>query len=112
MRIERAVQDALKIKKIAWIIGSSDYDQFRKLEGCSRLQDLPAIHKDLRDVLRLVDSMMIPNDSDHRIICINPTFKQLQKAYTKVLKKWRDFNDRDEPLFLFVYFGGHGVAHK
>ena len=71
------MKEALEIEKVAWIIGSADYDLFRKLKGCSGLNDLPAIHKDLKVIMRLVDSMMIPNDAEHRIYCLNPTFKDM-----------------------------------
>ena len=72
------VKEAIEIEKIAWIIGSAEYDQLRKMKGCDRLNDLPAIYKDLEVISRLVDCMMVTNDAEHRILCLNPTFKEMQ----------------------------------
>jgi hypothetical protein len=68
--------------------------------------------KDLEVVYKIVDSMGVPNDTEHRIISINPTKDQLQQAYKTILRKQVKHIHNNTPLFLFVYFGGHGVGHK
>ena len=56
--------------------------------------------------------MRVPNDAEHRIICINPTKRQLEEAYKTILRKQGKYIANNTPLFVFVYFGGHGVSHK
>ena len=56
--------------------------------------------------------MGIPNDSEHRIININPSKKELQEGFKAIIRKQARHFEDNTPLFLFVYFGGHGVAHK
>ena len=43
--------------------------------------------KDLEAILKIVDSMGIPNDAEHRIVNINPTMKELQEGYKAILRK-------------------------
>ena len=74
--------------------------------------NLTAVKKDLEAILKIADSMGIPNDSEHRIVNINPTRKELQQAYKTILGKQVHHMEIKTPLFLFVYFGGHGAAHK
>ena len=68
--------------------------------------------KDLEAVHKIADAMGIPNDAEHRIVNINPTKEELQKAFKTILQKQVHHMQNKTPLFLFVYFGGHGVAHK
>ena len=74
-------EEADNIEKIALVIGCDKYDLFRLIDGCGNLQDLHAVMLDLNDVFKIIDSMGITNDTEHRIICINPTKEKLQQAY-------------------------------
>ena len=75
LSVPRAEQEleAINIEKIAWFYVCDNYKEFRALEGCSSLGDLPAVMKDLEAVCKIADSMGIPDDKEHRIVSINPT---------------------------------------
>ena len=60
--------EAIKIEKIAWFYVCETYDELRKLEGCSGLDDLSAVIKDLEAIHKIADAMGISNDAEHRIV--------------------------------------------
>ena len=69
--------EAINIEKIAWFYVCDSYEDFRVIEGCGNLQDLPAVIKDLEAVFKIANKMGIPDDKEHRIVSINPTKQEL-----------------------------------
>ena len=60
--------EAINIHKMLWFYVCDDYAAFRTLEGCSSLQNLPAVITDLEAVKKMADKMGIPDDEEHRIV--------------------------------------------
>ena len=60
--------EAINTEKMLWFYVCEDYAAFRTLEGCGSLSNLPAVMKDLEAVLKMADSMGIPDDKEHRIV--------------------------------------------
>ena len=77
--------EAIRIEKIAWFYVCDNYELFRTVDGCGNLINLPAVIKDLEAVHKIADAMGIPNDAEHRIVNINPTKEELQKAFKTIL---------------------------
>ena len=104
-------EEAIEIEKIAWFFVCNNYEEFRKIKGCDKFINLAAVTKDLKTVIKIADSMGIPNDSEHRIISINPSREELMEAYEIIVRKQVIHMANNTPIFLFVYFGGHGISH-
>ena len=105
-------KEAIEIEKIAWIFVCEDYEELRKCMGCAFFTNLTAVKKDLEAILKIVDAMGIPDDTEHRIVHINPSRKELMQAFKTIARIQARHFDNNIPVFGFVYFGGHGLSHK
>ena len=60
--------------------------------------------------LKIADGFGI--NEEYRYVRENPSLSELKEDSKMIKKMFNKFSGNDEPIFLFVYFGGHGVAHK
>ena len=102
--------EAINIVKICWLIFCDKYDLLRKLEGCSKLDDLDAVKTDKLEVFKIADGFGI--QEEYRYVRENPSLSELKEDAKTIKKMFNKFSGNNEPIFLFVYFGGHGVSHN